>query len=57
VGPHTADQLGVQSVDELFCTVLLIDRCIRDTFGSDGQFNHDESIEFYNSVSRAGEYK
>ena len=51
VGPQTAVQLGVRSDVELFCTGLRIDRFIRDTVGSDRQFNHDESIEFYNSVA------
>jgi hypothetical protein len=48
-----ADQLGFRSVEELFCTDLRMDRFIRDTFSSDHQFNHEESIEFYNSVSHA----
>jgi len=53
VGLHTSVQMGVRSVEELFRTGLRIEIFIRDTSGSDCQFNHDEPNEFYNSVSHA----
>ena len=53
MGPHTAVKLGVRSVEELFFTGLRIDRFVHDAFSSDCQFNHDESIEFYDSVAHA----